>query len=545
MRTSNHPLSLFAYPPRRAAFVAYFLGAVVPLVVLGVVVERHLLTRINNPAGDLHLLLGVAGTLGAFLSISLLSLACFLMLRRVLGDAVEQQRRLASFDSVTGLPNSRLYRVRLEQAIEHARNDEALVATGFIDLDGFKRVNDMLGHAAGDKLLREVGNRIVGSLRLSDSVGSSSAQSALARQGGDEFTFLLTRVATQEDVGRIASRVVRSLEAPFLISEKEVFVTASLGIAIYPLDGDDASALLENADQAMYWAKDRGRNNYQFYSASMNQATERKTELEAGLRRALDRDEFSLVFQPVRDAREGTLNGAEALIRWNDPEGNPIEPAEFIPVAEETGLIAKIGEWVLRTASAQAQAWRAAGFAPIRLAVNVSGHQIRQPGLVESVIDALESTGTSAAFLDLEITESTIMQDDEVTNETIRRLDEIGVGLVLDDFGTGYSSLSYLKRFPVSRVKVDRSFIEELETNRQDQALTGAIISMAHGLGLGVVAESVETLEQIEVLQGLHCDELQGYLLGKPVSAEEFTRLLIEEKQESESSDPRKLDSGL
>jgi diguanylate cyclase (GGDEF)-like protein len=535
MRTSNHPLSLFAYSPRRAAFVAYFLGAVVPLVVLGVVVERHLLTRLSSPAANLPLLLGVAGTLGAFLSISLLSLACFLMLRRVLGDAVEQQRRLASFDSVTGLPNRRLYRTRLEQAIEHARHDGTLVATGFIDLDGFKRVNDMLGHAAGDKLLREVGDRIVGSLRLSDSVGSTSGQSALARQGGDEFTFLLTRVATQEDVGRIASRVVRSLEAPFVISGKEVFVTASLGVAIYPFDGDSASALLENADQAMYWAKDRGRNNYQFYSAAMNQATERKMELEAGLRRALEREEFSLAFQPVRDAREGTLNGAEALIRWNDPEGNPIEPEEFIPIAEETGLIAKIGEWVLYTASAQARDWRAAGFAPIRLAVNVSGYQIRKPGLVESVIDALESTGTSAAFLDLEITESTIMQDDEVTNDTIRRLDEIGVGLVLDDFGTGYSSLSYLKRFPVSRVKVDRSFIEELETNRQDQALTGAIISMAHGLGLGVVAESVETLEQIEVLRGLHCDELQGYLLGKPVSAEEFTRLLTEEKEASET----------
>jgi diguanylate cyclase (GGDEF)-like protein len=481
------------------------------------------------------LILGTGGALGAFLSISVLSLACFLMLRRVLGDALEQQRRLASCDAVTGLPNSRLYRTRLEQAIEHARNDGALVGTGFIDLDGFKRVNDTLGHAAGDKLLREVGNRIVGSLRLSDAVGSTSAQSALARQGGDEFTFLLTRVATQEDVGRIASRVVRSLEAPFLINGKEVFVTASLGVAIFPFDGDDASSLLQNADQAMYWAKDRGRNNYQFYSASMNQATERKMEIEAGLRRALERQEFSLAFQPVRDAREGTLNGAEALLRWNDPEGNPIEPAEFIPIAEEIGLIAKIGQWVLYAACAQARAWRVAGFAPIRLAVNVSGYQIRQPGLVDAVVDALESTGTSAAFLDLEITESTIMQDDEVTNDTIRQLDEIGVGLVLDDFGTGYSSLSYLKRFPVSRIKVDRSFIEELETNREDRALTGAIISMAHGLGLGVVAESVETLEQIEVLQGLQCDELQGFLLGKPVSAEEFTRLLIQEKQESQT----------
>jgi diguanylate cyclase (GGDEF)-like protein len=535
MRSSDHPLSLFAHPPRRAAFVAYFLGAVVPLLVLGIVVERHLLARFPPPAGDPQLLLGIAGTLGAFLSISVLSLACFLMLRRVLGEALEQQRKLASFDSVTGLPNRRLYRARLEQAIEHARNDNALVGTGFIDLDGFKRVNDTLGHAAGDELLRQVGDRIVGSLRLSDAVGATSMQRALARQGGDEFTFLLTRVATQEDVGRIASRVVRSLEAPFQISGKEVFVTASVGVAIFPFDGDNASTLLKNADQAMYWAKDRGRNNYQFYSASMNQATERKMDLEAGLRRALARQEFSLAFQPVRDAREGTLNGAEALLRWNDSEGNPIEPEEFIPIAEETGLIAAIGHWVLHTACAQARAWRDAGFAPIRLAVNVSGHQIRQPGFVESVVTALESTGTSAASLDLEITESTIMLDDEVTNDTIRQLDEIGIGLVLDDFGTGYSSLSYLKRFPVSRIKVDRSFIEELETNRDDRALTGAIISMAHSLGLGVVAESVETLEQIEVLRGLHCDELQGYLLGRPVSAEQFALLLIQEKQRSET----------
>jgi diguanylate cyclase (GGDEF)-like protein len=537
MRASSNPLSIFAHSPRRIAFAAYFLGAVVPLLLLGeVVMEQHLVARFRPPGSAPQSLPSTGGTLVASLVwTSVLSLGCFFMLRRTLGEAMEYQRRLVSFDAVTGLPNGRLYRTRLEQAIEHARNDDVLLATGLIDLDGFKRVNDTLGHAAGDMLLREVGNRIVGSLRLSDAVAATSAQSALARQGGDEFTFLLTRFATQDDVDRIASRVVRSLEAPFVIGGKEVFVTASMGIAIFPLDGDNASSLLTNADQAMYWAKDRGRNNYQFYSASMNQATEKKMEVEAGLRRALERQEFSLVYQPVRDARESTLNGAEALLRWNDTEGNPIEPKDFISIAEETGLIAKIGQWVLYTACAQARSWRTAGFAPIRIAVNVSGHQIREPSFVGSVIYALESTGTSAAFLDLEITESTIMQNDDVTNDAIQRLHEIGVGLVLDDFGTGYSSLSYLKRFPVNRIKVDRSFIEDLETNQENRALTGAIISMAHGLGLGVVAESVETLEQIEVLQGLRCDELQGYLLGKPVPAEQFTQFLIEEKQQSET----------
>jgi EAL domain-containing protein (putative c-di-GMP-specific phosphodiesterase class I) len=285
----------------------------------------------------------------------------------------------------------------------------------------------------------------------------------------------------------------------------------------------------------MYCAKDRGRNNYQFHSGSMNEAVERKAELEMRLRRALDQDELLVFYQPVRDARSGKLTGAEALLRWRDPEIGPDLPGELISLAEEIGLISRVGEWVLHTACGQARTWREAGYEQIRIAVNVSGHQIRQASFVETVLAALEESGLSPALLDLEITESTIMQDDEVTNRTLHRLHEMGVGLVLDDFGTGYSSLSYLQRFPVTRLKVDRSFIVDLTTNQDDAALTSAIIAMAHGLRLGVVAESVENEEQVALLRQLGCDELQGYLLGRPMSAEQFEDFLAPEKDDPEA----------
>jgi len=534
MQASNHRLSIFAHPPANATFVAYFLGAVVPLLGLGIVLDRFILAplgggEIASPAFER------APVLAAFLSMAGLSLTCFFMLRRVLKQTLGQHLMLTSFDAVTGLPNRRLFKTRLEQALRHAERDGSLVAAAFIDLDSFKRVNDTWGHAAGDELLRQVGERLVGCLRMGDAVASPGAQTGLARLGGDEFTLLLTRVSSQDDVGRIARRVLRSLEAPFRVKGREIYVTASLGVAIYPADGEDAGTLLRNADQAMYCAKERGRNNYQFHSGAMNQVMARKAELEERLRYALEQEELLVFYQPVRDARSGELTGAEALLRWRDPEIGPDLPEELISLAEEIGLISRVGEWVLRTACVQARTWREAGYAPIRIAVNVSGHQIRQASFVDSVVSALEDTEMSPAQLDLEITESTIMQDDEITVGTLHRLHDLGVGLVLDDFGTGYSSLSYLQRFPVTRLKVDRSFIVDLATNRDDAALTEAIIAMAHGLRLGVVAESVENEEQVALLRELGCDELQGYLLGRPMSPEAFERFLAREKEEVEA----------
>jgi EAL domain-containing protein (putative c-di-GMP-specific phosphodiesterase class I) len=310
-----------------------------------------------------------------------------------------------------------------------------------------------------------------------------------------------------------------------------VFATASIGIAVYPTDGEDAEALVRHADVAMYHAKSCGRNNYQFYDPSMNAVSERRLHLEGCLRRALDREEFSLVYQPIRDAVTGRICAGEALLRWESAKAQTVSPLEFIPIAEETGLIVELGEWVLRTACTQCEAWRRAGLQPIRMGVNVSGRQLRQPSFVARVARVLNETGLSPGQLDLEITESTIMQEDDVTNAAFYALEEMGVGIALDDFGTGYSSLSYLRRFAIDRVKIDRSFIREISANADDAALTTAIISMAHSLHRRVVAEGVETLEQADFLRENGCDELQGYLFSKPIREEEFTRLLELEKE--------------
>jgi EAL domain-containing protein (putative c-di-GMP-specific phosphodiesterase class I) len=314
------------------------------------------------------------------------------------------------------------------------------------------------------------------------------------------------------------------------VDHHEIFVTASIGIAVAPSDGEDVETLLKNADTAMYAAKDRGRDSFQFYSKSMNQAAERKLDIERCLRRALEDDALSLHYQPLLEAVSGATRGAEALLRWDDPELGPVSPSEFVPVAEDTGLIVPIGTWVLRNACAQAQAWQTAGYRPIRMSVNVSGHQLRQPTFVGTVEQTLRDSRLSRAYLELEITESTIMQDDEATAAAFRELDELGVGLVLDDFGTGYSSLSYLRRFAIGRVKIDRSFVAEIPGNSEDMAFTAAIVAMAHNLLLTVVAEGVETLEQVQSLRELGCGELQGYLFSVPVPAGEFVRFLEREK---------------
>jgi diguanylate cyclase (GGDEF)-like protein len=453
---------------------------------------------------------------------------------RELAQALEEKNALAYHDGLTGLPNRRLYLDRLHQAVISAQRRGRSMAVCFLDLDGFKRINDTLGHSCGDRVLQEVARRLLASMRASDSVARLPAErpgAELSRLGGDEFTFLLTEIAEPRNAANVAWRVLEALRKPFELEDHEVFATASIGIAMYPMDGGDAETLVRLADVAMYHAKSCGRNNYQFYDPSINAVSERRLRLEGCLRRALDREEFSLLYQPIRDAATGRICAGEALLRWESAEAQTVSPLEFIPIAEETGLIVELGEWVLRTACAQCEAWRQAGLQPIRMGVNVSGRQLRQPSFVARVARVLNETGLSPGQLELEITESTIMQEDEVTNAAFRALEETGVGIALDDFGTGYSSLSYLRRFPIDRVKVDRSFISGISANADDAALTTAIISMAHSLRRRVVAEGVETLEQADFLRENGCDELQGYLFSKPIRAEEFARLLEPAKE--------------
>jgi diguanylate cyclase (GGDEF)-like protein len=528
--------SLTSGDPDRGTFVAYLLGAVVPLGALGFVIGRYTALYAGPFGGDLGLApLEPTHLLGLFVGISGLSLACFFLLRRVINRAIEENRQLAQFDTLTGLPNRRLFKDRAEQALIHARREGGLCATCFLDLDAFKRVNDMLGHSAGDELLCEVAERLVSVVRLTDPIArveTVDGQTGVARLGGDEFTLLLTGITDALDADRVARRVLEALRAPFQLAGREVFVTASLGIAIYPFDGDDVESLLKNADTAMYCAKELGRNNCKFFSASMNDVSERKFDLEERLRKAVSRDELSVHYQPVRDVETGRVVAAEALARWEDPELGPISPGEFIPIAEDSGLIDPIGKWVLRTACAQARAWQDAGLEPIRMAVNVSGHQVRKPGFVEEVTQTLNEIGLSPTDLELEITESTIMQDDKLTDAAFEALGNMGIGLALDDFGTGYSSLTYLRRFPITRVKVDRSFVEGIPDDAENLATAAAIISMAHHLLMEVVAEGVETEEQARSLTELGCEELQGFLFSPPVPAAEFERFLTRSKQE-------------
>jgi len=531
-----HSFSIFSRPLNHGANLSYFLGAIVPLVVLGVVIERYILSD-YQPEGDSALALGQSGTLAFFFSVAMLSLACFMVLRRLIHRTIEDTRCLALYDSLTGLPNRQRYRERLEQAITRASRSDELIATCFIDLDGFKRVNDTLGHRAGDQLLMQASRRILGAVRSTDWVGRPTLddgdhESAVSRFGGDEFTILLNGISVDQDAGRVARRILEVMRSPFVLDKQEVTVTASIGIAIYPEDGLDVDTLLRNADTAMYSAKNESRNAYRFYSRTMNEEAERKREIERRLRRAITNEEFSLRFQPIRETSTGETRTAEVLIRWEDPDSGNVTPDEFIPVAEETGLMIPIGSWVLRAACEQARLWRQDGFRPIRLAVNVSGHQIREPGFVGEVARTLQETGMAPEHLELEITESTIMQEDEATDRAFQDLHELGVTIALDDFGTGYSSLSYLRRFPIQRVKIDQSFVARIPDDAEDMAVTAAIIAMAHYLLLSVVGEGVETIEQAQSLSELGCDELQGYLFSPPLPPADFERFLLREKSQ-------------
>jgi len=425
--------------------------------------------------------------------------------------AEERLVELAHFDQLTGLPNRILFQDRLRQALPQASRTGKLVALLFLDLDRFKLVNDSLGHTVGDLLLKEVASRLTHCVRKSDTV---------ARLGGDEFTVLLTNITSVHDAAKVAQKILDDFSRPFGLQGPELFVTPSIGITLYPFDGDDIDLLLKNADTAMYRAKQMGRNNYQFYSADMNTATIAQLTLESSLRYALKREEFLIHYQPQVDLETGQITSVEALLRWQHPSLGLIGPQEFIPIAEETGLIVPIGEWVLRTACAQAAAWRKAGLPPIRMVVNLSIRQFKQPQLIENIEQILREAGLGPQHLGLELTESMLMENEERTVSVLAELNKLGIQISIDDFGTGYSCLRYLKCFPIHILKIDQSFVREIETNATDAAIVTSIIMLARNLGLKVVAEGVESAAQLEFLKANGCDRMQGYYFSKPLTPE-------------------------
>ncbi len=428
-----------------------------------------------------------------------------------------QLEHAATHDPLTGLPNRLLLSDRLAQATAQSERYSRGFAVLVVDLDRFKSNNDSLGHIAGDELLKEVARRLSALLRKADT---------LARMGGDEFVLVLNEVTGPRDAETVASKILASLAAPVILSGIEVHISASIGVSVFPADGVEADHLLQHADSAMYHAKKNGRNAFQFFAPVMNAHARERLELESGLRRALVQGEFELHYQPKVDVRTGRIDSAEALIRWRHPKRGLTAPSGFIPIAEETGLIVPIGEWVLREACRQARAWQASGQRPLRIAVNLSAQQFKQRSLVATVRDALTAAGLEPGYLELELTESAVMQDAESSIQVLRQLSGLGVRISVDDFGTGYSSLSYLRRLPLDKLKIDRSFIREVAASRDDAEIVRAIISLAHSLHLKVIAEGVETSDQLTFLRGLGCDQYQGFHCSPPVPADEFERLL-------------------
>jgi diguanylate cyclase (GGDEF)-like protein/PAS domain S-box-containing protein len=442
--------------------------------------------------------------------------------------AQERIRYLADYDSLTGLANRRFFRERLERALERAREGSHMLALLYLDLDGFKRVNDTLGHDAGDQLLRSVARRLRDHVRAVDVVGRAELRpsSAVSRLGGDEFTVLLPRIDDANDAADVARRILLALPQPVQAGGREVSPTASIGIAVYPCDGEDAETLLKHADRAMYFAKAQGRNGFKYFSESMNQASLRKLAVESGLRDAAARGELRLHYQPRVEVGSGSVAGVEALLRWRHPELGVISPKEFIPIGEETGLICAIGEWALREACRQSRAWQDAGCGALRVAVNVSPRQLEAGGICELVSDALRESGIDPRLLEVEITESSLLREDGGLPAALRDLRAMGVRVALDDFGTGYSSLAYLTRFPLDALKIDRFFVREVHTDPAAAGIARAVIGMAHSLGLRAVAEGVDCAEQLALLREFGCDEVQGFLFAGALPAEELPPFL-------------------
>ncbi len=428
-----------------------------------------------------------------------------------------QMSHLAQHDVLTDLPNRMLLTDRVTQSISSAHRNGRTLAILFLDLDGFKQVNDSLGHAIGDQLLQSVATRLAACLRQSDTV---------SRLGGDEFVVLLSEVTHPGDAAISAKKILTALKAPHRVAQHEVAVTASIGLSIYPADGQDAETLIKNADLAMYQAKQSGRNNYQFFKASMNVRSAERQSFEEDLRHALERKEFKLHYQPKIDLKTGAITGAEALIRWRHPDRGLVSPLEFVPIAEECGLILPIGQWVLREACRQARAWQDAGMRAIPIAVNVSSVEFRREEFINNVWTILQDTRLEPRYLEFELTESVLMQHVESTARTLKALKDMGATLAIDDFGTGYSSLSYLSRFPIDALKLDRSFVHEIPSDTGDAIIISAVINMGKNLKQRVIAEGVETADQLAFLQAHGCDEGQGHYFSLPMVAQQFAKLL-------------------
>ena len=428
-----------------------------------------------------------------------------------------QMTHLAQHDPVTNLPNRLLLSDRITQSIALARRQDRSIAVIFLDLDRFKYINDSLGHAVGDQLLQSVSKRLLAGVRGSDTV---------SRLGGDEFVILLSEIAHAEDAATSATKILRSLSAPHLIGGQDVEIDGSIGISIYPDDGLDAETLIKNADTAMYHAKQNGRNNFEFFRADMNLEAVERQSLEGSLRRALKREEFLLHYQPKVNLDTGEITGVEALIRWQRPDRGLVSPSEFVPAAEECGLIIQIGRWVLREACRQAREWQVTGLPFKRISVNVSAPEFRAKTFIDGIRTVLRETGLDARYLDIELTEGVLMEDAKSTVAVLQELKLIGIHLAVDDFGTGYSSLSYLQQFPIDVLKIDKSFVQQISGDPNDSAIVSAIIDMGRNLKQRVIAEGIETQEQLEFLRTHHCEEGQGYLFSRPVAAAQLADLL-------------------
>jgi diguanylate cyclase (GGDEF)-like protein/PAS domain S-box-containing protein len=429
----------------------------------------------------------------------------------------EEMARLAQHDTLTNLTNRAVLQDRLGHAISISGRNGTRIAVLFLDLDGFKHVNDSLGHAIGDRVLQSVAKRLLASVRTSDTV---------SRLGGDEFVIILSDLSHAGDAGLKAGNILRALAAPLEMDEHRLTITGSIGVTTYPDDGQDATILIKNADLAMYQAKEKGRNNYQFFERAMNVRAVERHEIETGLRFALDRDEFVVHYQPKINLKTGKITGAEALIRWQHPKRGLIGPMQFISVAEDCGLMLPIGKWVLHESCRQAKVWQDAGLMPIEMAVNVSAVEFRNDNFLEGVSSILREIDLAPRYLELELTESVLMQHAKFTVPVLQNLKTIGVRVAVDDFGTGYSSLSYLRQFPIDTLKIDQSFVHEITTNTDDATIISAVINMGASLKHRLIAEGVETIEQVAFLQAHGCDEGQGYYFSRPVRAPQFARLL-------------------
>ena len=437
--------------------------------------------------------------------------------QQALRDNEDTLRRLAFYDQLTGLPNRALFNDRLELAIAQAQRSNRYVAVMFIDVDRFKLINDSLGHSAGDALLRELADRIKASLRRSDT---------LARLGGDEFIVLLPSLSDSTDAATVAQKILRAVSIPFSVGHQEWYATVSIGISLSPDDGSDAETLIKNADAAMYRAKDRGRDGYEMYTPELHARALRRVTLENELRMAMSRGEFVMHYQPLLDFTTGAIRGAEALIRWQHPSRGLLLPAEFIPVAEETGLIVPIGQWAIRHACQAAKNWQTATGRKLRMSVNLAARQFQHVDLIDQIRDILNETGLDASLLDIEITESSAMIQTDQTTAILEQLKELGVSVSIDDFGTGHSSLGTLKRFPIDTLKIDRTFVQDITTDRRDSALVQAIVALGEALAVKVVAEGVETEEQRTLLKTHGCDGFQGFVFSKAIPSEDFLQMI-------------------